>query len=338
MKKSLLYIGNDLQQDANNPTYMAGLSVALRDEGYYVKTASSKSNKVLRLFDMCTTLFRLRKKVDFVLIDTYSTQNFYYAYVIGLLCRFYKLDYIPILHGGKLPKRLIHSPILCKHLFGKAHVNVSPSAYLLAAFHERNFLNTICIPNAIKLEDFTYKERVSVLPLKIFWMRSFKDIYNPLLALKVLEQLKTQFTDVQMTMAGPASDSTLEQCKKFAIQNKLPVTFLGKLSRAEWAQKATEHNLFLNTSRFDNMPLSLLEAMALGLPVVSTNVGGIPHFIENGREAILVDQELADPFCVAISRLATSLGMVKKLSQNGREKATDYDWPHIMEQWTMLLS
>ncbi|MEP2934965.1 MAG: glycosyltransferase family 4 protein [Gilvibacter sp.] len=337
MRKSLLYIGNDLRRDTSNPTYMAGLSVALRDAGYFVKTASSKSNKILRLWDMCSTVYKLRRKVDFVLIDTYSTQNFYYAYCVGVLCRWFKIAYIPILHGGNLPKRLNTSPRMSKQLFGKAYQNISPSEYLMAAFHTAGFTNVNCIPNAIEIAAFPFTSRESLNPLKILWMRSFKDIYNPLLALETLRLLVKNHPEVTMTMAGPVGDDSLELCKKYAEVHKLPVTFMGKLTRIEWAKLASDYNLFLNTSRFDNMPLSFLEAMALGLPIVSTNVGGIPYFVHDEQDAILVHAQEPEAVSTAIINLANSIGLAARISQNGRVKALAHDWLPIMEQWEAVL-
>src|SRR5690606_5057886 len=104
--KNLLYVGNHLQNSQTNVSYSAVLGPLLEQGGYDLRYTSNKTNKVLRLLDMLWTTFRSRKKTDVVLIDTYSTQNFYYAVLVGQLCRLLQLPYIPILHGGNLPQRL----------------------------------------------------------------------------------------------------------------------------------------------------------------------------------------------------------------------------------------
>jgi glycosyltransferase involved in cell wall biosynthesis len=78
--------------------------------------------------------------------------------------------------------------------------------------------------------------------------------------------------------------------------------------------------------------------MALGLPVVSTAVGGIPYLIEHNKDGILVDLQQAKPISEAILYLVNSIGKVKQLSHNAREKAKDHDWEHIVEHWTNLLT
>src|SRR5690606_24786051 len=124
---------------------------------------------------------RLSRKTDYVLIDTYSTSNFWYAFAVSQLCRFLRLKYIPILHGGNLPVRLANNPRLCRMVFKYAHVNVAPSGYLQQAFSDAGF-SVIKIPNPFDAADFPYKHRQFVGP-KLLWVRSFAAIYNPEMAL-----------------------------------------------------------------------------------------------------------------------------------------------------------
>ena len=93
----LLYIGNLLSEKGKTETTIKTLSEALTREGFTVYAVSNKTNKVFRLINMLFAIIKYSKKVNYVLIDTYSTSNFYYAYLSSQLCRFLKLKYIPIL-------------------------------------------------------------------------------------------------------------------------------------------------------------------------------------------------------------------------------------------------
>ncbi len=104
-RKRLLYVGNALSNKGKTVTTIETLSLLLRQEGYDVEVTSTISNKSLRMLDMMRALLRSRKSIDSVLIDTYSTANFWYAVVIASLCRTFSIPYIPILHGGNLPER-----------------------------------------------------------------------------------------------------------------------------------------------------------------------------------------------------------------------------------------
>src|SRR5690606_13801491 len=139
--KNVLYIGNNLKQQRSNISAIGIVGPQLGQEGYQVSYASSKPNKVSRLLDMLWSCLHLRNKVDVVLIDTYSTQNFYYALLVSQLCRVLGLPYIPILHGGNLPQRLETNPKLCRALFNQAYKLVSPSVYLKEAFEGFGYTN-----------------------------------------------------------------------------------------------------------------------------------------------------------------------------------------------------
>jgi len=166
VKKRLLYIGNQLSNKKGTVTTIDSLTSLLRGEGYEVVTASSVPNKALRLIDMLWQTIKNRNKVDIVLIDTYSTQNYYYAVGVATICRVFKLPYIPILHGGNLPNRLKKSPKLSQKLFKGAKTNIVPSNYLLEAFKKEGYTNLTYIPNTIEIKNYHFKLRKNIKPKK----------------------------------------------------------------------------------------------------------------------------------------------------------------------------
>lgn len=334
--KQLLYIGNKLAGTGKTVTTIDTLSQLLAAEGYTVKTASSKSNKVLRLLDMLLAILKNAKTADYVLIDTYSTQNFYYAYLCSQLCSLLNLKYIPILHGGNLPNRLKSNPKLSKALFKKAYINVAPSKYTKSNFETLNYNNIICIPNAIEIDNYAFQNK-TVDPVRLLWVRSFSDLYNPNLAIEILQILKAKGKDAELCMVGPDNDGALEKAKAFAKSLNVEVNFTGKLSKEKWIELSTNYNVFLNTTNFDNMPVSVIEAMALGFPVISTNVGGMPFLIEDSKEGILIEPNNADAFVNAIIELQSKPENVKTLTTNARKKVELYNWDTVKLQWFAIL-
>ena len=335
-KKKLLYIGNQLAQHGKSPTMADSLPPSLESEGYKVMVASSKQNKLLRFFDMVLVTYRNRKKIDLVIIDTYSTLNFYYAVIIAAICRHYKLPYISILHGGNLPERLKENKSMSEKLFGKASINVSPSLYMKKQFEDAGFQNVIYIPNTIAIKNYPFLLRKSIKP-KLLWVRSFAEIYNPLLALEIVEILKKQNIEVELCMVGPEKDGALQKCKKIVEELNLPVIFTGILKKEDWIALSKDYDIFINTTNFDNMPVSVMEAMALGLPVISTNVGGMPFLIDSGLNGVLVPPNNPQVFVEAIKNLCQNPFETEKISQNSRFKMENFDWEKLKEQWIELL-
>jgi L-malate glycosyltransferase len=337
MKKSLLYIGNKLSQHGMTVTSIETLGVLLEAEGYKLCYASTKKNKTLRLFDMLRKTIKCRKQVDYVLIDTYSTYNFWYAFFVSQLCRILKLKYIPKLHGGDLPHRLVKNPLLCRMIFGYSYRNVAPSAYLLNAFQDRNFAELLYIPNTIELHKYPFKLRETIAKPKLLWVRSFTSIYNPEMALRVFYELKKEFPDCELCMVGPDKDGTLHKVKEMAEQMKLDVHFTGKLSKAEWVELSSEYDVFINTTHFDNTPVSVIEAIALGLPIVSTNVGGISYLLENEKTALLVDDNDVDAMVTSLRKIINNPELKERLVTNALNLVQDFDWQKVKSKWDDVL-
>lgn len=336
-KKNILYIGNKLADKGATVTSIETLGVFLQSEGYDVYMASSVRNKFLRLLDMLYSVFKYSGKVSLVLIDTYSTQNFYFAVIVAKLCRLLRMPYAPILRGGNLPARLANDHRLSASLFEGAKIIIAPSLYLMKAFKRAGYVNLHYIPNTIEIENYPFLIRNKLQP-KLLWVRSFANIYNPELAIEIIKELHLQGINATLTMVGPEKDGSLERCKSLVAALKLPVTFTGKLDKDKWITLSKNYDIFINTTNFDNTPVSVMEAMALGLPVVSTNVGGIPYLIENSKTGLLVRPNNAILFTDAICSLLKNSILASSISGSARSKVQSFDWQKVKSLWFALLS
>lgn len=332
----LLYLGNQLSKHGYNKTTIETLGLQLEQEGFGVYYASNKKSFPFRMLDMMWSVILYRKQVSYILIDTYSTKAFWYAFICSQLARVFNIKYIPILHGGNLPNRLQKNPKLCQMVFANAYQNVAPSGYLRQAFQEASFTNVIYIPNSIEIEKYAFKNRTELAP-KLLWVRAFASIYNPEMAVKVLFELQRKYPNASLTMVGPDKDGSLQTTKSFAESLGITVRFTGQLSKEDWWQLASEHDIFINTTHFDNTPISVMEAMALGLPVVSTNVGGIPYLLTDKENALLVNDNDVVAMTTAICSLLDNQEKTKALALNARNFIEQMDWNVVKEEWKQVL-
>lgn len=332
--KDLLYVGNKLSAHGNTATAIEVLGPLLAQDGFRVTFTSSKRNKVLRLADMLWQTIAHSRKADYVLIDTYSTWNFWYAVAVSQFCRLFRLKYIPILHGGNLPHRLTKNPKLCKMVFGHAYINVAPSGYLQNAFTDAGF-RVVTIPNPFDRSDFPHRDRQELRP-RLLWVRSFAPIYNPEMALTVLALLKDKFPDAGLCMVGP-DKGILSMVQQSAELQKLDVVFTGKRTKKEWAALSSDCDIFINTSRVDNMPFSIIEALSLGMAVVSTNVGGIPHLLTHGENAMLVTDGDAKAMADAVVELIENDALRARILQQAQVLAAQSDWENVRDKWREIL-
>lgn len=282
-------------------------------------------------------ILKYRNHIDFVLIDTYSTTSFWYAYSSGLLSRGLQLLYIPILHGGSLEYRLKHSPRLSRQFFGRAQVCVAPSAFMKHIFKQYGYENLVLIPNSFELNQYRFLKRSSLQP-RLLWVRSLAQIYNPKMALEVLKLVQEKYPSATLTMVGPPKDVSLEQVQTRARELEVEVTLTGQLSKQQWIALSESHDIFINTTDVDNTPVSVMEAMALGLPVVSTNVGGVPYLIEDGQDGLLVPPQDPKAMAQAVFQLLEDATLVESLTRNARTKVESFDWELVKKQWIKLLT
>ncbi|PHS08986.1 MAG: glycosyl transferase family 1 [Kordia sp.] len=333
----ILYIGNNIHSKTNNVTYMVTLSNLLKEEGFELLLTSSKKNQLLRMLYMLLSVLKHRKRISYILIDTYSTRNFYYALACSQLSRLFNLKYIPILHGGNLPSRLQHNPKLCNLIFNNSYKNIAPSNYLKEAFENEGY-ETIFIPNVLEVNIYKFKKRKGFTP-KLLYVRAFDKIYNPQMAVSVLSELLKYYPSAKLCMIGPDKDGSLQECKNLALSLGISksIDFKGLLSKTEWHKLSEEFDLFINTTNIDNTPVSILEAMALGLPVVSTDVGGIPYLIEDNKTGILVPKNDVQGMVNIIVKYLDAQRNLEYIAKNARVKIEKFDWSIVKIQWKAIL-
>ena len=330
--KNLLYIGNNLKSDKANVSSIKTLGSRLENGGYNLRYASSCTNKFFRILDMICSCIRYFRWADYVIIDTYSTQNFYYALCCSQICRFLRVDYVTILHGGNLPSRLVSSPGLSAMVFSHSKKNIAPSLYIKTVFEASGYSNVEFIPNSIEINNYKIIDK-DYQSIRILWVRSFSKIYNPEMALDVLKALLDLGYNASLCMVGPDSDGSLALVKEKTKVLELNVKFTGKLTKQEWIALSSNYNIFINTTNYDNMPVSIIEAMALGFPIVSTNVGGLPFLVNHGENGLLVDKNDTATMVKWIVEVFNNETLRHELSINARTKSKTFDWNQIKDQW-----
>jgi len=329
--KTVLLIGN---YQPFTMMHLLGIRLNPHFQVYY---ASSQKNKFVRLCHMCLAIIRHRRKSEWIIIDTYSTLNFYYAWACAVLCRLLNIPYIPILRGGNLPSRLISSPQLSRAIFAHAAFIVAPSGYLQKAFEDKGY-HPIQIPNFIDINNYHFLQRSTLRP-RLLWVRSFDKTYNPEMAIQVLALLSQKYPDTQLCMVGADKDGSLAQCQLLAQKKGVQsnVVFTGRLSKQDWINLSSQYDIFLNTTNFDNTPVSVIEAMALGLPVVSTNVGGLPYLLDHEQDALLSDPNDVPAIVANIQWLIENPAFSVKMAEKARQKVAQFDWEIVQHQWLNLL-
>jgi glycosyltransferase involved in cell wall biosynthesis len=332
-----LFIGDFSASKVGNHSVIEDLSLRLSSAEVGVLTASNKVGKLSRVADMLTTAWLHRNKVDVAVVDVFSGRAFLWAELVGRILQ-KKVPIIFVLHGGALPQFARRNPKRVEKLFGMAAKIVAPSRYLAEQLSD--YLDEYSlIPNPIDAQSYAFRLRDTPEP-KLVWLRSFHHIYNPILAPRVVAKLSEQFPDTSLTMiGGDRGDGALEETQRLAHRLGVAdrITFTGAIPKHDVARYLAESDIFLNTTTVDNTPVSVIEALATGLCVVSTAVGGVPYLVEDGTTALLVPSDDDEAMAHAVARLLTQSDLAKSLSLNGRAVAESFDWSIALPAWKKLL-
>ncbi len=281
--------------------------------------------------------FKDGRKADTILIDVYSTLNFYFAYLISVLCSLFKKPFILFLHGGNLPLRYSRSPKLVNYMMRKAKRIVAPSAYL-QSFFERKGFSVVLIPNLIDINKFPFQHRDFSYPA-LLYIRGFSKIYNPEMTVRAVARLVNDFPGIKLAMAGSDIDGSLHSVNDLikTLQLEGHIKIYGRLSQQDWVKLSKEYNIMISNPVVDNTPVSVIEGMALGLVVISTNVGGISYLLRNNDDSILVESGDDNSMAEAISVLVKNPVFAAKLQAKARIKAASFSWDNIRPMWEHLL-
>jgi len=315
------------------------LAARLPQAGCAVLTTSTKRAKVSRLTDMIGTAWRHRHRYAVAQVDVFSGNAFVWAEAVCAALRLARKPYILTLHGGSLPVFADRNPVRMRRLLRSAAVVTTPSRFLLERFAgDRPDLRFI--PNGLDLDDYRPRPRARVEP-KLVWLRAFHTIYNSPLAVRILPIIASRYPNVSLTMIGEdKGDGSLQTTQRTAADLGVSdrVRFSPAVAKRDVPAAMNGGDIYLNTTNVDSAPVTVVEAMACGLCVVTTKVGGIPHLVTHEREALLVPPDDPDAMAGAVLKILDDPALADRLSRQGREKAERFDWPPIVAEWRSLLA
>ena len=289
---------------------------------------STRSNALMRPIVFIRLLAKAR---GFDIINSHGCS--YIGFVTVLMChivsRLLGKRLVITYHGGGAKDFFDKYPS-CKYFLNVNQPVIVPSGFLEAVFAEYGLKSKI-IPNVIDLKKFSFTERKNITP-KIVSTRNLADVYNIKAAIDTHVIVQKQYPDAKYTIAGDGRRrKKLERyVSRHAIRN---VVFAGRVNNADIPGLLAENDIFINTSLQDNYPVSILEAFACGLPVVSTDVGGIPFIVNDKKNGLLVEPNNPEDMAAKIIWLLENQNAAMTILRNARESLREYDSVRVKEKW-----
>lgn len=337
MTLRLLYVSNFLDAHAN-VSYCHELAERLAARGMRVTRTSQRSNRAMRLADMLTTAWRHRSDYDVAIVDVFSGAAFVWAEAVCFALRRLGKPYVLTLHGGNLPVFAARWPTRVRRLLASARRVTAPSGYMREQMR-RYRDDIVLLRNAVDTRANAFTERHAARARAI-WVRAFHAIYNPALAADAIALATRAVPELSLTMLGPdkgdgSREALVRRARELGVAAKIDV--LGRVDKRDVPAHLARADIFLNTTNIDNTPISVLEALASGLCVISTAVGGIPYLLEHERHALLVPPRDPVAMAAALERIVVDRELARRLSREGRALALEHDWVPVLAAWTRLL-
>lgn len=334
----LFIAGNFLSAKTGTRGMCEDLAIQLRKKGFSVFTASDKLNKIARMTDLLWTAWRNRKRYQLAIVEIYSGLAFEWAWLLSKLLKILKKPFIAVLHGGKLAEFYRTKPKKVSEVLNNAALICTPSLMLQRAFQNEGF-QVEYLPNGIDLSLYPFQKRERFEP-NIVWLRAIHEIYNPLMAIQAFKLVLEACPEAKLWMIGPdKADGTMP--KMVAEIESLPepkhVQIVGAVAKADVPKWLNKADVFINTTNYESFGVSVVEAIACGLPVVSTDAGELPFLWKDGEEVLLVPKNDAQGMAKKLLELLNGEVQADLLVVRAKEKVDQFDWKNILPQWVNLI-
>ena len=235
-------------------------------------------------------------------------------------------------HDGRAGDHFRRSRIALR-LARKAAAIVVPSAYLvdvLAKFH----LQATAIFNIVDTKQFCFRPRPKPSP-RFLHNRGLESHYNVACSVRAFGIVQSRYPNATFVIAhdGPSRPSLEALVARLGLKN---VTFLGRVDQSVMRNLYRKCDIYLMSPEIDNMPLSVLECFASGIPVVSTSVGGGPDIVDDGRTGLLAPSDDHEALARAALRIIEEENLALTLTTNALAKCARYQPAIVSQDWVTL--
>jgi glycosyltransferase involved in cell wall biosynthesis len=208
-----------------------------------------------------------------------------------------------------------------------------PSGYLVEVF-SRFGLVARPISNIVETDRFRFRERKPLRPVFLS-NRNLEPMYNVGCTLRAFALIQQAYPGARLTVAGDGSERG--QLEKLAAELGLRnIEFTGRIAPEDMPVLYDAADIYLNSSDIDNMPGSIIESFAAGLPVVTTDAGGIPHIVADGETGLLVGRGDHHRMAAMAIRLLEDPELATRIISQAREDCGKYSWPAVRGRWINL--
>ncbi|WP_175530290.1 glycosyltransferase family 4 protein [Desulfobacula phenolica] len=253
---------------------------------------------------------------------------FWVTYPALILIKLRKKRVILSVRGGGAREFFKKYKKLLAPVFYQVDTFTAPSGFLKDVFKEFFDIDPVLVPNIADLDQFQYMDRKVIQP-KFIVTRSLEDIYNVECVIQAFNLIHDEYPDAGLGIVGDGTRRRDLERLVTKLDLKDCVTFYGRVEHSKIQNYYKKYDVFINASKVDNLPGTILESFACGLPVVTTSPGGIPYMVKDGKTGILVKDDDCQALADKTIELLQFPEKANALAKNARKEIYSYSWEKI---------
>ena len=289
---------------------------------------------------LLTTLYQwlllLFKIPRYDIIHIFSAS--YYSYLLAaapaiLISRLFGKRCILNYRSGEAEDHLANWHLTAIPIIKLAHAIVTPSGYLVDVFAKFG-LKARAIYNIVELDRFPYREREQLRPVFLV-SRLLEPLYNVACVLRAFALIQERYPEAKLTVAGDGwlRPELEDLARQLGLRN---TEFIGFVPFDKMPDLYNQTDIYLTATDIDNMPSSITECMASGVPVVTTDAGGIPYIVTNEETCLMIPRNDHQAMAQAALRFLSDPALAKRITRNARESSKKFMSPGVRAEWTRL--
>ena len=264
----------------------------------------------------------------------------YYSYLLAaapaiLISRLFGKRSILNYRSGEAEDHLANWRLTAIPIIKLVHRIVTPSGYLVDVFAKFG-LKARAIYNIVELDRFPYREREQLRPVFLV-TRLLEPLYNVACVLRAFALIQERYPEAKLTVGGDGflRPDLEELASQLGLRN---TEFIGFVPFDKMPDLYNETDIYLTATDIDNMPSSITECMASGVPVVTTDAGGIPYIVTNEETCLMIPRNDHKAMAEAALRLLSNPALAKRITRNARESSKKFMSPGVRAEWVRLYS
>jgi glycosyltransferase involved in cell wall biosynthesis len=232
--------------------------------------------------------------------------------------------------SGEADDHLAHWGARVQPWLRRADAIVVPSEYLRTVFARHGYRARV-IPNVVDLARFAFRPRTLPGP-RLVSTRNLEPYYAVDNTLHAFALVRARYPQATLTLAGAGRESA--RLHRLATELGLGgIRFLGRVEPAEMPAVLEAADIFVNSSVVDNQPVSVLEAFAAGVPVVSTATGDIGALLHDGEAGVAVPAGDPAAMAKAVIDLLENPARAAAMARRAHAEIEAFTWERVRAQW-----